>query len=127
MNRIILSLLICAAIPGVQAEDRVIETYGYIHAEPATGAARGRQVYEQWCIICHDTGIGMAGTEALMRKYKGSVPALLHEREGMTPAFIGTFVRNGVKSMPSFRKTEISEEDLEALGQYLSNPKAVQP
>ena len=42
----------------------------------------------------------------------------------MTPEFIATFVRNGVKSMPTFRKTEISDEDLELLGRYLAEPKA---
>ena len=122
---IVLSLL--AAAPGAFAEEqqwRIIETYGYEAAEPAEGAARGKQVYEQWCIICHDAGPGMAGTSALKRRYKGKVPALLTEREDLAAEYISLLVRQGVKSMPFFRKTEIGDEDLAALNLYLAKPPA---
>ncbi len=125
------ALALSAPVAAVGQEDagsseRIIETYGYEAREKATGIERGRQVYEQWCIICHDTGPGMAGTEALMRKYKGAIPALLTERGGLTTAYIELFVRNGVKSMPTFRKTEVSDDDLEWLGQYLAQPVAAE-
>lgn len=100
--------------------NRIIETYGYKGEEPAIGRARGKQVYVQWCAICHAGGPGMAGTGALMRKYKGELPALLEQRTDLTAAQVRHFVRNGVASMPSFRKVEISDADLETLVLYLA-------
>ena len=97
-----------------------LETFGYAADKKATGNELGRQVYTQWCAICHEGGPGMAGTESLQRKYKGEMPALLRERTDLSPELVATFVRVGVKSMPSFRKTEISDAELEALGLYLS-------
>ncbi len=62
----------------------------------------------------------MPGTDALAAKYKGAKPALLEERIDLTPELIRTFVRNGVSVMPFFRKTELSDVDLEALSAYLT-------
>ena len=61
-------------------EHRIPETWGYSAREPATGIERGRQVYVQWCAICHESGPGMAGTDGLKRKYKGELPALPGEK-----------------------------------------------
>ncbi len=116
-----------AFAPAALSEERqwrIIETYGYEAAESAEGAARGKQVYEQWCIICHDAGPGMAGTSALQRRYQGKIPVLLTEREDLTAEYISALVRQGVKSMPFFRKTEIGNEDLAALNLYLVKPAA---
>ena len=66
----------------------------------------------------------MAGTSALKRRYKGKVPALLTEREGLAAEYISLLVRQGVKSMPFFRKTEIGDADLAALNLYLAKPPA---
>jgi len=78
----------------------------------------GKQVYENWCVACH--GPGLAGTNALQAKYKGSRPALLDQRTDLLPAVTRTFVRNGVSVMPFFRKTEVSDADLDALAAYLA-------
>ena len=99
--------------------NRILETYGYSASEPAVGKERGRQVYVQWCAICHESGPGMAGTDGLKRKYKGELPALLTEREDLQADYIEYIVRNGIASMPFFRKVEISDEDLEALNLFL--------
>lgn len=111
-----------AAAPSQPAADpdRVIETWCYQALEPATGLERGRQVYEQWCIICHGSGPGMAGTDGLMRKYHGNLPALLTERTDLAPEAIRIYVREGVASMPYFRKVEISDEDLELMISWLT-------
>ena len=122
---IVLPLIGLLSLPA-KADERIIETYGYSAREPATGAARGKQVYEQWCVICHGAGPGMAGTESLARKYKGQLPPILTEREDLTPEFVSLFVRDGVKSMPFFRKTEISDADLKTLNMYLMDPKGVE-
>jgi hypothetical protein len=66
----------------------------------------------------------MPGTAALRAKYAGKVPAPLADRTDLTPASIRFFVRNGVSIMPFFRKTEVSDADLEALIAYLTRTRS---
>jgi mono/diheme cytochrome c family protein len=87
---------------------------------PETGAVnRGEAVYVYWCATCHAAGPGMPGTAALEAKYNGSLPAVLTERTDLTPETIAFYVRNGVSVMPPFRKTEVTDADLEALSEYV--------
>ena len=92
----------------------------------------GEQVYDDWCAPCHGAGLGLPGfgglpgTQQLAIKYRDSdIPAVLHERTDLVPAFIEVTVRQGVSFMPQFRKTEISDDDLAALSAYLTrnNPR----
>jgi len=84
---------------------------------------KGEKVFDYWCATCH--GANLPGTVALQAKYKGAKPALLSERTDLTPPVTKTFVRKGVSVMPFFRKTEISDADLDALAAYLArNNKA---
>jgi mono/diheme cytochrome c family protein len=83
---------------------------------------KGQKVYEYWCATCHGPG-NLPGTVALQTKYKGAKPALLSERTDLLPAVTKTFVRHGVSIMPFFRKTEISDADLDALAAYLARNK----
>ena len=48
------------------------------------------------------------------------MPALLEKRTDLTPQLIKTYVRNGISVMPIFRKTEISDADLDAICAYLT-------
>jgi mono/diheme cytochrome c family protein len=91
---------------------------------------RGREVFQQRCAACHgaipkDT-IGppylphMAGTQALQARYKDAKPAELEQRTDLTAEFVAAIVRNGLNSMPFFRPTELSRDDLAALGAYLT-------
>ena len=80
----------------------------------------GRVVYEKWCAPCHDPGINHPGTHALMAKYSGTKPAALVERTDLPPDIVKHFVRHGITIMPPFRKTEISDTELDALAAYLS-------
>jgi mono/diheme cytochrome c family protein len=79
---------------------------------------KGQKVYTYWCATCH--GPGLPGTVALETKYKGANPALLSERTDLIPQVTKTFVRKGVSVMPFFRKTEISDADLDALAAYIA-------
>ncbi|HEX4025384.1 MAG TPA: cytochrome c [Steroidobacteraceae bacterium] len=87
----------------------------------ADEAARGHTVFEQWCVACHGEGPGHPGTGALAVKYHGTKPALLEQRTDLTPAIIKFYVRNGYSIMTPFRKTEITDAQLDALAAYLSN------
>jgi (+)-pinoresinol hydroxylase len=94
---------------------------------------RGREVFQQRCAACHAAipkdGIGppylpaMAGTQALQARYKGAKPAELEQRTDLTADFVKAIVRGGLNSMPFFRPTELSDEDLQALGAYLTRKR----
>lgn len=83
----------------------------------------GRFTYEKWCAPCHAPGPDHPGTQALDALYKGSKPGALIERKDLTPAIVKQFVRHGVSVMPFFRKTEISDAELDALAAFLSGHK----
>jgi mono/diheme cytochrome c family protein len=94
-------------------------SHGALAAEP-TDAQKGNAVFQKWCAPCHGSGVGKPGTIALQALYKGTKPALLEKRTDLTPKIVKTFVRHGVSVMPFFRKTEISDADLDALATYLA-------
>jgi len=87
----------------------------------AQDVANGAKVYSHWCSPCHAPGGRKhPGTSALEILYKGEKPAVLEELLDLTSELVAFYVRNGVKIMPPFRKTEISDKELADLGAYLS-------
>lgn len=95
---------------------------GAAHAQEEL-VARGGEVFEHWCAACHAPGPRHPGTQALEALYKGAKPAALEQRADLLPDLTRAFVRTGVSVMPPFRKTEITDADLDALAAYLA-PKA---
>lgn len=94
---------------------------GGAFAQDEAAIQKGKAVYEYWCSPCHDDGPAYPGTSALAAKYKGTgTPAPLEARTDLSRASIDYFVRRGVSVMPFFRKTEISDADLDALAAYLA-------
>jgi (+)-pinoresinol hydroxylase len=88
----------------------------------------GHDIFEAWCAPCHAPVTGaerLAGTSTLEMVYKGAKPAALEQRTDLTPQRVAYYVRHGDNAMPWFRKTELSDEDLAAVGAYLArnNPK----
>src|SRR4249920_2500303 len=94
---------------GAQGADREKSPHGY-------------EVFQKWCAPCHGRGPDKPGTVALTTLYKGSKPGMLEERTDLTPERVRQFVRTGVSVMPFFRKTEVSDADLDALALYLASP-----
>jgi mono/diheme cytochrome c family protein len=96
-------------------------------AQDAAAIARGKSVFAKSCAPCHGADRGdfgramLPGTDALRIKYKGQLPALLEQRTDLTPAAIRTFVRAGTWSMPPFRKTEISDAEIDAVSAYIAD------
>lgn len=95
-------------------------------AAPAFGAdaSPGQTVFQHWCLPCHGEGPGHPGTAALDAKYNGTKPAVLEQRTDLTPPFVKTMVRQGISVMAPFRKSEITDAELDALANYLKHPAA---
>jgi len=88
-------------------------------------AERGAAVFNNWCSACHSRGPANApGTTSLQFKYQGKLPAALEERTDLTVEQVKFYVRNGVATMPHFRKTEVGDADLDALAAYLTRPRS---
>ena len=82
----------------------------------------GKQVFDDWCGICHGPpdGASGGGTETLAALYRDAeLPAQLEDRADLTEELVVTLTREGRNTMPNFRKTEISDSELEALVAYL--------
>jgi len=86
---------------------------------------QGKLVFTYHCAPCHGAGPGLDGskmlpvTAAIANKYQGAVPPLLEERDNLTPEYLEYIVRHGSGPMPTFRKTEISDAEMDALSAYL--------
>jgi len=94
-------------------------------ASPQAIQEHGNRAFQYYCAPCHGPGKGnnrpyLPGTDALNVKYKGERPALLEERTDLTADFVRFMVRNGIEGMPSFRKVELSDANLDAIGAYLA-------
>ena len=87
------------------------------------GQAPGYLQFQMSCSVCHGNGPHRPGTRALQAKYQGSVPALLENRTDLSADYIRQTVRRGVSVMPFFRKTELSDADLEAIAAYLTRKR----
>lgn len=96
---------------------------GVAMAADAPTLEHGAQVFDKWCMPCHGHGDQFPGTVALGTKYQNKLPGALQDRTDLVPDFVKAVVRTGVTVMPFFRKTEVSDADLDALAAYLAEPK----
>jgi mono/diheme cytochrome c family protein len=108
-----------AAVGAVSGQD-IGEAPTFAPLYDHTTLTKGREVYTYWCWNCHGEGPGKPGTAALAARYKGAVPAVLTERTDLSAEFVKVLVRNGLSVMPHFRKTQISDAQLEAVAKYLA-------
>lgn len=110
---------------------------------PHNAASEGKALYDRFCTACHGApppppppgadgpppGGPMGGpsippgTAELMVKYAGDVPGELEKRNDLSAQTVIQFVRKGTGVMPAIRKTELSDEDLKTIADYLAkNP-----
>jgi (+)-pinoresinol hydroxylase len=89
-------------------------------AQETQSFAAGRAVYTKWCAPCHDPGVTHPGTHALTVKYQGVKSGVLLEWKDLSANTVKVLVRHGISVMPQFRKTEISDQELDALAAYLA-------
>jgi (+)-pinoresinol hydroxylase len=88
-----------------------------------TSADPGKTEFERACSICHGAGPDRPGTNSLQIKYEGKVPALLEQRTDLTADVVRYYVRNGVAMMPRFRKTELTDAQVDSIARYLSRAR----
>lgn len=88
-------------------------------ANAAESDATGAAIYEHYCIACHDRDVGHPGTQNLAYRY-GPEKAALADRDNLTPDYVRIMVRFGRGLMPGFRSSEISDEQLKLLADYLA-------
>lgn len=67
----------------------------------------GERIYRKICSLCHETGVG---------------PSLLGRH--LPQAAIQHIVRHGINGMPAFRSSEISDEEVAALGSFIERSSA---
>jgi (+)-pinoresinol hydroxylase len=111
--------LVLAMAQAIAAQERITSSWTTATVS-GEGQPKGYVEYQKYCSACHGEGVGRPGTMALQAKYKGAVPALLAKRTDLTPQLIKMYVRNGITVMPTFRKTEISDAELDAIAAYLT-------
>jgi mono/diheme cytochrome c family protein len=88
-------------------------------AMPATGAEMtGKEVFEHYCAACHGSSDG-PGTMQLART-RGKDQALLVERKNLTTDYVEYVVRHGLKAMPPFVPSDLTDARLQVLAAFLA-------
>ena len=88
-------------------------------ARPAVGEElKGKEVFEHYCSHCHGPG-DAPGTVQLSRT-RGKEKGLLTQRTDLAPEYIEYIVRHGLKSMPAFAPSDLTEANLKALVGFLT-------
>ena len=105
----------------------VLSASSSARAQDEATVEKGKATYQYWCATCHGSGPGQPGTTALTAKYKGQRPGLLEERTDLSVQGVRFAVRRGISIMPFFRKTELTDADLEAVARYLTRSRASTP
>ena len=91
---------------------------------PAVGAElSGKEVFDHYCTFCHGSVDG-PGTVQLSRT-RGSDKGLLVQRTDLAPDYIEYIVRHGLRSMPAFVPSDLTDARLQALIAFLTKQKAV--
>jgi (+)-pinoresinol hydroxylase len=117
-----LCVIAAAAAAAEPAETPMIDWLPAGVAVPR-GDSRGYVLFQRACSVCHGTGPAKPGTRALRAKYQGKEPALLEERRDLSADYVRFTIRHGVSVMPPFRKTELSDDDVNAIAVYLTRKR----
>lgn len=114
------SLVSIAAVTPSSGEDSQYIGWTRTTIVAPIGSPRGYLEFQNSCSVCHGPMPERPGTRALAAKYKGAEPALLEQRKDLSPELIRLAVRQGITVMPPFRKTEVTDADLDAIVAYLT-------
>lgn len=88
-------------------------------APVAAAEITGQEVFDRQCVHCHGPGKEATGTLQLART-RGEDRALLTERDDLAPEYVRYVVRHGLKAMPAYVPSDLTEAQLEALTDFLA-------
>jgi mono/diheme cytochrome c family protein len=91
-------------------------------AQAADPPPAGKLVFDRMCAECHAPGHGHPGTQQLAWT-RGDARSVLEQRTDLPAAYIRLVVRSGLLEMPAFRPTEITDDELRQLTEYLTRPR----
>lgn len=80
----------------------------------------GHRLFEQRCAICHGSESYHPGTRALERR-SGNGSGSLQSLTYLTPAGVKAVVRNGLPKMFPFRVVDLSDQELDAIANYVTD------
>lgn len=86
--------------------------------DDAPAPRSGEDLYRQWCAGCHDAGPGHPATMRMEGDF-GADNSVLREMQAVNRPLIHLAVRRGFAMMPPFRPTEIDDEELERIADYI--------
>jgi mono/diheme cytochrome c family protein len=89
-------------------------------AQAKEGRLNGEALYLKECGICHLPG--EMGSNILSRRL-GKERGVLANRTDLTSDLIKGVARNGQLMMPRFSRVEVSDQELKAITDYLTDPK----
>lgn len=84
-------------------------------------AGPGEKLFERHCASCHASEISplYPGTFSLAQT-RGKQHAFIVHREDLAPETVAAVVRAGISFMPSFGPTQINDQELTALSNYVA-------
>jgi mono/diheme cytochrome c family protein len=117
-----LALLLALSFSMRAAADEM-PTISWTWRAPSATSDAGKVEFERACSICHGAGPDRPGTSSLQIKYDGKLPALLEHRTDLTAEAVRFYIRNGIAMMPRFRKTELTDAQVDEIARYLSRKR----
>jgi mono/diheme cytochrome c family protein len=90
-------------------------------ANPEDRPYSGEHVYMLYCEGCHKPGPEGPGTRVLAARL-GWEKAALKGRTDLQPDYVRQVVRNGLLEMAPLRPTDINDEELDRLIEYMRTP-----
>jgi mono/diheme cytochrome c family protein len=101
---------------------RTLPLLALILLSPSASGAQdltGEQVFNRHCVHCHAPGDENPGTRQLGLT-RGKDKAVLAERRDLAADYIRHIVRHGLMSMPAFVPSDLNDDQLDALTDYLT-------
>jgi mono/diheme cytochrome c family protein len=80
----------------------------------------GKELFDHHCVYCHGPSVEAPGTLQLKRT-RGDDKALLTERKDLQAPYIEFIVRHGLRAMPAFVPSDLTDAQLKTLAQYLAH------
>ena len=95
---------------------------GGLFAEEIVKLEGAERTWAFYCQGCHAAGIEEHPGTLRLSYTRGAELASIRGRQDLAPAYLRQVVRNGFLEMVGFRKTEISDAELEALIKFIRLP-----